>query len=122
MINNDIALVQLDRPVILNSRVGTVCLPKQDIQVPVGSRCVTTGETLFNQNVLFLFPPKHGKIRLLRNHQNLMMLSSLLAENAMFVKYCLARFLFHLKILCSDADSVEILETTGKAMGIPFSP
>ena len=45
MINNDIALVQLDRPAILNSRVGTVCLPKQGIQVPVGSRCVTTGET-----------------------------------------------------------------------------
>ena len=41
--NNDIALVQLDRPAILNSRVSTVCLPSHGYQIPVGSPCVTTG-------------------------------------------------------------------------------
>eukprot|EP00795_Rhopilema_esculentum_P003393 gene3393-1748_t len=42
-INNDIALVKLDRPAILSSRVGTVCLPAQGYQIPVGSRCITAG-------------------------------------------------------------------------------
>ncbi len=50
-INNDIALVQLDRPAMLNSRVGTVCLPRQGYQVPVGSQCITTGKR--NDFVLF---------------------------------------------------------------------
>eukprot|EP00794_Sanderia_malayensis_P020315 gene20315-22314_t len=42
-INNDIALVQLDRPAILNGKVGTVCLPHKDYQIPVNSFCVTAG-------------------------------------------------------------------------------
>lgn len=42
-INNDIALIQLERPATLNSRVGTVCLPSHDEVVPPSARCYITG-------------------------------------------------------------------------------
>ena len=42
-INNDIALIQLERPVKLNSRVGTVCLPSHNENVPTSARCFITG-------------------------------------------------------------------------------
>ncbi|XP_057314060.1 zinc metalloproteinase nas-15-like isoform X2 [Hydractinia symbiolongicarpus] len=41
--NNDIALLQLVRPAILNDRVKSVCLPKQDDSVKVGTKCYITG-------------------------------------------------------------------------------
>ena len=42
-INNDIALIQLERPVSLNARVGTVCLPSHGETVPTSARCFITG-------------------------------------------------------------------------------
>lgn len=43
-INNDIALIKLDSPVVLNSHVNTICLPKRDISAPLNSKCFITGE------------------------------------------------------------------------------
>ncbi|KAK3755006.1 hypothetical protein QZH41_001976 [Actinostola sp. cb2023] len=42
-LSSDIALIQLQRPATLNSRVGLVCLPDQDYVVPSGSNCYITG-------------------------------------------------------------------------------
>ena len=43
LINNDIALIRLVRPVKLGQRVGTVCLPAQGESVPVSATCYITG-------------------------------------------------------------------------------
>ena len=43
LINNDIALIRLVRPVKLGPRVGTVCLPAQGETVPVSATCYITG-------------------------------------------------------------------------------
>lgn len=45
-LNNDIALLELSRPAILNKRVGLVCLPPQNYDVSVKSNCYTTGKRL----------------------------------------------------------------------------
>ena len=42
-LKNDIALVRLVRPVVLDSRVGTVCLPSKNSRVAVGTKCFITG-------------------------------------------------------------------------------
>ena len=42
-INNDIALIQLERPAKLNARVGTVCLPSHGENVPLSAKCFITG-------------------------------------------------------------------------------
>ncbi|KXJ30165.1 Chymotrypsin-C [Exaiptasia diaphana] len=42
-LKNDIALIRLNKPVILNDRVGTVCLPAKDSKVAVGKKCFITG-------------------------------------------------------------------------------
>ena len=44
VLNNDIALIQLSRPAILNNRVRTVCLPARNEAVPTSSRCYITGK------------------------------------------------------------------------------
>ncbi len=41
--NNDIALIKLERPVILSKYVKQVCLPDQDQDVPIGTECYITG-------------------------------------------------------------------------------
>jgi len=41
--NNDIALVELSRPAVLNDRVKTVCLPRDNDILPVGQKCVLAG-------------------------------------------------------------------------------
>ncbi|XP_057314061.1 zinc metalloproteinase nas-15-like [Hydractinia symbiolongicarpus] len=41
--NNDIALLQLVKPAILNDRVKAVCLPKQGKAVKLGTKCYLTG-------------------------------------------------------------------------------
>ncbi|RMX59825.1 hypothetical protein pdam_00007343 [Pocillopora damicornis] len=43
LINNDIALIKLDHPVLLNSHVNTICLPKRDVAVSLNSTCYITG-------------------------------------------------------------------------------
>ena len=43
-LNNDIALLELSKPAILNKRVGLVCLPPQDYDVSVKSNCYITGK------------------------------------------------------------------------------
>ena len=43
-LNNDIALIQLERPATLNSRVSTVCLPSHDFALPLSSTCYITGK------------------------------------------------------------------------------
>jgi len=42
--NNDIALIKLERPVVLNSHVNTICLPQPGVSVPLNSACYITGE------------------------------------------------------------------------------
>lgn len=44
LVNNDVALIKLDRPVVLNSHVNTVCLPKMGEQVSLNSTCFITGK------------------------------------------------------------------------------
>lgn len=46
LINNDIALIKLDHPVLLNSHVNTICLPKRDVAVSLNSTCYITGNYL----------------------------------------------------------------------------
>lgn len=43
IVNNDIALIQLSRPAILNQRVSLVCLPDQGFIIPDGKQCYATG-------------------------------------------------------------------------------
>lgn len=49
---NNIALIQLEKPAILNKQVGLVCLPPQDYDVSVKSNCYITGKSEFP------FPPR----------------------------------------------------------------
>ena len=42
-IEHDIALIQLSQPVRPSPQVGTVCLPPQPQDPPVGSMCTVTG-------------------------------------------------------------------------------
>eukprot|EP00795_Rhopilema_esculentum_P004718 gene4718-21013_t len=42
-IDNDIALMKLDRPALLTKEVGLVCLPNQDDRVPTGKNCIVSG-------------------------------------------------------------------------------
>ncbi|XP_028397984.1 chymotrypsinogen A-like [Dendronephthya gigantea] len=41
--NHDIALIQLDKPVKISSKVNTVCLPQPGSRASVGARCYITG-------------------------------------------------------------------------------
>lgn len=46
-INNDIALIKLDRPTLLNSHVNTICLPQRGKTAPLNSTCYITGKLKF---------------------------------------------------------------------------
>lgn len=46
-INNDIALLQLEREASKTSFVNTVCLPEEGEVVPVGTRCYISGKNKF---------------------------------------------------------------------------
>ena len=41
---NDLAIMKLSRPAILNEKVKPVCLPKRKSRVPVGTKCYITGK------------------------------------------------------------------------------
>ena len=41
--NNDIALLQLERPIMFGARAQPVCLPRQGDAPQVGSKCYITG-------------------------------------------------------------------------------
>lgn len=46
-LNNDIALLELEKPAKLNKRVGVACLPEVNYEVPIGdpnTRCYITGK------------------------------------------------------------------------------
>ena len=47
LLNNDVALLELEKPAILNKQVGLVCLPPQDYDVSVKSNCYITGKSEF---------------------------------------------------------------------------
>lgn len=47
-LNNDIALLELSKPAVLNKRVSLVCLPPQDYDISVNSNCYITGKTATN--------------------------------------------------------------------------
>jgi len=42
-LNHDIALIELNKPIIFNNHVKPVCLPAAGEQVPVGTECYITG-------------------------------------------------------------------------------
>lgn len=44
LINNDIALIKLDCPVLLNSHVNTTCLPQRGADVAISNMCYIKGE------------------------------------------------------------------------------
>ena len=46
-LKNDVALLQLEPPVLVSSKVNTVCLPSSGSRAPAGSRCYITGEQNF---------------------------------------------------------------------------
>ena len=49
-LKNDIALLELERPVPLNDKVNLICLPQKDSRVAPGTKCYITGNihsTLF---------------------------------------------------------------------------
>lgn len=41
--NNDIAMMKLARPMVLNTRVAPVCLPQQNVNVAIGKMCYLSG-------------------------------------------------------------------------------
>ena len=43
-----LALIQLNRPAILNRQVGLVCLPGQGYSIPAGKECYATGKYYLN--------------------------------------------------------------------------
>ena len=43
-INNDIALMKLKTPVMINNHVLTACIPNKTDVIPVGSQCFITGK------------------------------------------------------------------------------
>ena len=47
-LNNDVGLLKLAKPVMLNDHVNTICLPPQGQNVPVATRCYITGKMLNN--------------------------------------------------------------------------
>ncbi|XP_027047208.1 chymotrypsinogen B-like [Pocillopora damicornis] len=42
-LRNDIALLQLERPITASSKVNTVCLPESRSRIPAGTQCYITG-------------------------------------------------------------------------------
>lgn len=42
--NNDIALIELEQPAMLNERIQPICLPSKGEAPAVGSKCIITGE------------------------------------------------------------------------------
>ncbi|KAJ7373181.1 hypothetical protein OS493_014329 [Desmophyllum pertusum] len=50
LINNDIALIKLERPVLLNSHVNTICLPQRGVDVAINSN-VTFQESVSNDSI-----------------------------------------------------------------------
>lgn len=55
-LNNDIALLELEKPAIFNDRVGIACLPSVNAELPVNdpnTRCYITGEWLNIFDYLF---------------------------------------------------------------------
>ena len=47
-LRNDIALLQLYRPISASSKVNTVCLPSSGSRIPTGTRCYITGSPVRN--------------------------------------------------------------------------
>ena len=46
VLSSDIALIQLERPATMSSRVSTVCLPDQDDDLALKSECYITGKNI----------------------------------------------------------------------------
>jgi len=63
---NDIALIKLSVPVRLNSYIKTICLPKEDEEVPIGSKCFTTGWGVLDQD-LYSMKLKYGNLKVISN-------------------------------------------------------
>ena len=80
-LNNDVGLMKLADPVMLNDYVNTICLPAQSKTAPVGHSCYVTGR------VLAVIPLKPTRTVLQRqsqmtnySHEN----SKLYAENILW--------------------------------------
>lgn len=42
-LNNDMALIELDKPAVFNDHVQPICLPDADSEIPAGTQCYITG-------------------------------------------------------------------------------
>lgn len=51
-LNNDVALIKLDRPVKLDYYVNTICLPTRMVDVALGSKCFISGTTVCTTRVV----------------------------------------------------------------------
>jgi len=66
--NNDIALLKLSRPAILNSHVNTACLPRQGSDVSVGTTCYISGWGKIQHPVgLAVNELRHAKLSVISN-------------------------------------------------------
>ena len=53
--NNDIAMMKLARPMVLNTRVAPVCLPQQNVNVAIGKMCYLSGKSCSQIECYFRF-------------------------------------------------------------------
>lgn len=47
-LNNDVALIQLQKPLVFNKYVSAVCLPEADHKIDTGTMCYVTGKLCVN--------------------------------------------------------------------------
>ena len=66
---NDIVLLELEKPAILNKQVGLVCLPPQDYDVSVRSNCYITGKSEFPFPPRFCSRSRNKKPRVIPSHE-----------------------------------------------------
>ena len=59
-LRNDIALLQLERPISASAKVNTVCLPESRSRIPAGTQCYITGNWDLRVALIFSYTTKPG--------------------------------------------------------------